>query len=160
MIDSETRNCEIAQYLLVFMIRSIFSGWTQVIGHHFTRASFGKSNLKSLIDSYLSALDVAGIICRAIICDQEPSHVSLFRAAGVCPETPYIKCPSSGRWIYVIYDPPHLLKSTRNNLLTSDFMVSVIHQAVHIGCNFSISDFKIIQRIVGSRRNIFMLYCA
>ena len=136
-LDATSRSPAFAQCLLVFMLRSIFHGWTQVIGHHFTASSFGKTKLKSLLDSYLSALDTAGILCRAIVCDQEPSHVSLFLAAGVTPETPYIRCPSSGRRVYVIYDPPHLLKSTRNNLMTSDFLVSI-----------TVADFLQIGRII------------
>lgn len=126
MIDNARNSQVAAECLLVFMIRSVFSGWTQIIGHHFTKAAFSKEGLKGLIDSYLSALDTASLSCRAIVCDQEPSHVSLFRLAGCNPETPYIRCPSSGRRIYVIYDPPHLMKSARNNLLSSDFLVSYI----------------------------------
>lgn len=124
-INGDERSAEYAQCLLVFMIRSIFKGWSQIIGYHFTSSNFSKDKLKHLLDSYLCAFDSAGLLCRAVICDQEPSHVSLFRKAGVSPDTPYYLCPSSGRRIYVIYDPPHLLKSTRNNLMTSDFLVSL-----------------------------------
>lgn len=123
-LDEHTRSPMLARYLLVFLLKSVFHGWTQVIGYHFTTGSFGKDKIYDLLKSYLSAIDAAGILCRAIVCDQEPSHVSAFRAAGVTPDTPYILCPSSGRRVYVFYDPPHLLKSTRNNLMTSDFLVS------------------------------------
>lgn len=125
-IDGDKRSAEYAQCLLVFMIRSIVKGWSQIIGFHFTQSTFQKDKLKCLLDSYLCALHSAGLRCRGMICDQEPSHVSLFRQAGVSPETPYYLCPSSGRRIYIIYDPPHLLKSTRNNLMTSDFLVSFL----------------------------------
>ena len=125
-INNERDSREAAQCLLVFMIRSIFHGWTQIIGHHFTKAAFSKEDLKKLIEEYLIALDNASLSCRAIVCDQEPSHVSLFRLAGCNRDKPSIRCPSSGRQIYVIYDPPHLMKSARNNLLTSDFLVSVL----------------------------------
>ena len=81
-MDKETRSGEVAQSLLVFMLRC------------------------------------------TVICDQEPSHVSMFREAGVATNAPYILCPGSGRKVFVIFDPPHLLKSTRNNLMTSDFLVS------------------------------------
>ena len=123
-INEETRKPEYAQSLLVFMIRSVFHGWSQIIGHHFTPSVYGKKELKELLEAYLSAMDVAGLICKAVICDQEPSHMSLFREAGVTPERPYIKCPRSDRKVFIIYDPPHLLKSARNNLMNSDFLVS------------------------------------
>ena len=123
-MDSETRSGEVAQSLLVFMLRSMFRGWTQLIGHHFTPSAFHQKDLRQLLDYYLSALDTAGLVCRAVVCDQEPSHVSMFREAGVSKDAPYIRCPSSGRKVFIIFDPPHLLKSTRNNLMTSDFLVS------------------------------------
>ena len=125
-VDSERRSDVYAQCLLVFMLRSILHGWTQIIGHHFTRSVFNKHSLKPLIESYLTALHASGLTCRAIICDQEPSHVSMFRAAGVSFDNPHIPCPVTGRKIYVVYDPPHLLKSARNNLLTSEFVVRLL----------------------------------
>ena len=114
-----------AQCLLVFMLRGIFGGWTQVIGHHFTKASFPKEAMRSLVMSYLAAIEKTGIECHGLICDQEPAHVSLFKSLGVTRETPFFHSESNRR-IFVIYDPPHLIKSTRNNLLTSDFVVSYL----------------------------------
>ena len=124
-MDKETRSDEVAQSMLVFMIRSVFRGWTQIIGHHFTAASLPQKDLHQLLKTYLSALDTFGVICRAIICDQEPSHVAMFREAGVASDAPYIRCPSSGRKVFIIFDPPHLLKSARNNLMSSDFLVGL-----------------------------------
>ena len=113
-----------AESLLMFLIRGLFGGWTEIIGYHFTVAAFSKDRLKTLLYEYLAALESANIVCRAIVCDQEPSHVSLFKGLGVTSDTPYVKCPFSGRRVYVIYDPPHLLKSTRNNFLNYDFKVN------------------------------------
>lgn len=96
-LSAANRSPKPAQCLLVFMLKSIFHGWTQVIGHHFTTSKFAKDDLKSLLFSYLSAMDTAGVICRGIVCDQEPSHVSMFKSIGVTAEAPYMRCPSSGR---------------------------------------------------------------
>ena len=79
--SSASFQCDADDMLLVFMIRSIFHGWSQIIGHHFTRSVFQKKDLSRLLDAYLSALDTFGLMCRAVICDQEPSHVSMFRDA-------------------------------------------------------------------------------
>ena len=113
-----------AQSLLVFMIRSVFGGWTQIIGHHFTQSAFPKEELKKILFCYLQVLHNASIKVKAIVCDQEPGHVSLFKSLGVCREVPFIHCPSCEEKIYIIYDPPHLLKSARNNLMTNTFLVS------------------------------------
>lgn len=124
VISADERSNQRAQCLLVFMVRSIFGGWIQVIGHHFTKAAYPKQDLQRLMMDYLSALATASIECKAVICDQEPGHVSMFKSAGVTRLTLFIRCPSSGDKVYVIYDPPHLLKSARNNLIMSEFVVS------------------------------------
>lgn len=123
-ISEEKRSNQRAQCLLVFMVRSIIGGWIQIIGHHFTKAAYPKEDLDKLLKSYLTALTRASIDCKAVICDQEPGHVSLFKSLGVTRLTPFVRCPSSGKKVYVMYDPPHLLKSARNNLIASEFVVS------------------------------------
>lgn len=125
-LGDASRSTSLAQGMLVFMLRSIFGGWTQVIGHHYISAPFTKERLKHLLMSYLHELELASIECLAIICDQEPSHVSLFKSLGVTRSSPYIQSPISDRRVFVLFDPPHLLKSTRNNLLTYNFVVSYI----------------------------------
>lgn len=127
-IDANRRTKATAQALLVFMIRSVFGGWTHIVGHHFTRSSYPKEELEKTIMSYLHHLHDANFEVKAIVCDQEPSHVSLFRSLGVNREKPFIKCPSCFEKIFVIFDPPHLLKSTRNNLINNDFVVSKLKQ--------------------------------
>ena len=115
-----------SENVLLFMIRSLFGGWTERIGHHYTPPSFSKDQIKLCIFDYLAALANVNLICAAVVCDQAAAHVSLFTGLGVTKDTPYIKCPYTDRKVYVIYDPPHLLKSTRNNLLNYDFKVILI----------------------------------
>ena len=125
-ISDDQQRDEMAQYLLVLMIRSIFGGWCQIVGHHFTGQSFSKDCIQELLMGYLSALHTADIKCKAVVCDQEPSHMSLFKKLGVTQQTPYFRDPYSDNRVYVILDPPHLMKSTRNNLLQYDFVVSIV----------------------------------
>ena len=113
--------------LILFMIRSIFGNWSEIVGHHFVASSFPKERLKKCIFEKLAALHDANVIVAAITCDQAPSQVSLFDSMGVTKLTPYIQCPYSGRRVYIIYDPPHLLKSTRNNFLNYNFNVRFLN---------------------------------
>jgi len=126
-IGCKQRCKETAQSLLVFMIRSIFGGWCQVVGHHYTRSSFPKEDLRNLIEQYLRSLHSASINCQAIICDQEPGHRSLFKSLGVTREYPFITSPVTGERVFILFDPPHLLKSARNNLINSEFVVSLFN---------------------------------
>lgn len=115
---------KMAENLIVFMIRGIFGSWSEIIAHHFTPSSFPKDRLKKCLMETLSALHSYNLICVGVVCDQEPGHVSLFDGLGVTPDTPFFRCPFSGRRVHLIYDPPHLLKSTRNNFLNYNFCVS------------------------------------
>lgn len=124
-IHNGVRKDVLAQTVLVFMIRSVFGGWCQVVGHHFVGSKFAKDDLTSLLMEYLAAMHSTGLRCKALICDQEPSHMAMFKSLGVSRKTPYIESQISNDRIHVILDPPHLLKSTRNNLLQHDFLVSV-----------------------------------
>ena len=56
----------------------------------------------------------------AIVCDQGSNNRSfLHQMENVTLNKPYIKY--GDKKIFVIYDPPHLLKDIRNNLKKTDF---------------------------------------
>lgn len=56
-----------------------------------------------------------GLNVVAIVCDQGPSNQRLFSLLGVSPEKPYIDV--HGKLILTLFNPPHLLKSVKKNLL-------------------------------------------
>lgn len=123
-MGSKERKNSFANGLMVFMLRSIFGGWSQVIGHHFRGPTLDNDKRETLLMNYLSALHTAGIECKVIVCDQAPSHISLFKSLGVTGLTPYFRNPFTDARTYVVFDPPHLIKSARNNLMQNDFLVS------------------------------------
>jgi hypothetical protein len=55
-----------------------------------------------------------GINVRAIISDQGPNFVQLSNLLKISPDKPYFEL--NGKKYFYIFDPPHLIKSTRNNL--------------------------------------------
>lgn len=77
-IGPEEKTTKKADNLELFMIKSLFGNWSEIIGHHFTASSFSKERLKKAIHQKLAALHSANLICAEIVCDQEPSHASLF----------------------------------------------------------------------------------
>ena len=52
----------------------------------------------------------------SITCDQERTQWAWLKSAGVLPSKPFILHPCTGDKVYVVSDPPHLLKNMRNCL--------------------------------------------
>ena len=105
---------------LVFMVTGIFSNWKQsvsyVISNEATKAGF----IHSLVSDCLQRLELAGLKVKLVICDQGPSNQSLFaNFLQVSASKPYFTI--NGNKVFVMWDPPHLLKSVRNMLHLHDF---------------------------------------
>ena len=88
-----------------------------------TRVAFPVSatKLEELIREAVDRLDDAGLDVRVVICDQGATNRSLASSLGIAAETPFFMHRS--KKIYFMYDPPHLLKSLRNNLKVYNFTV-------------------------------------
>ena len=68
---------------------------------------------------HLKSLDLT---IKGVICDQGLNNCSLFRNLGVTADKPYFHHLESE--IVVMFDPPHLLKNIRNNLLKHSFFTA------------------------------------
>jgi hypothetical protein len=75
-----------------------------------------------MIENIVSKLEQMGLFVAAIVCDQESSHRSCLTDLNVTTAKPSFQSVS-GRTVYVLHDPPHLIKNVRNNLLTYDFVI-------------------------------------
>lgn len=122
-LGNEQRSKAVASHALVFMIRGATRKWKQVIGYFLYDASLSWSILQTLLYSALQFCAESGLKVICVVCDQESSQMKLWRELGVSPSTPYIVDPDKGHKICVLPDPPHLLKSLRNNLMKHDIQV-------------------------------------
>jgi hypothetical protein len=75
-----------------------------------------------MLMAVVSKLESAGLLVAAVVCDQEASHRSCLTAMNVTVNEPSFKS-DGGKTVYVMHDPPHLVKNVRNNLLTYDFII-------------------------------------
>jgi hypothetical protein len=112
----------VAKHVLQFMVRGISTRWKQPVGHFFVGNSVDASVLKKMLMAAVSKLESAGLSVAAVVCDQEASHRSCLTAMNVSVSEPSFKS-GGGNTVYVMHDPPHLIKNVRNNLLTCDFIV-------------------------------------
>lgn len=103
-----------ANHALVFMIRGLFRNWKQPIVYFFTKDVIQTDHLIVMIKEIIGALQNVGLNVAAIICDQGCTNRSAVRQ--LCLNTPrgapYFSVNSEK--IFTLFDPPHLLKSTRN----------------------------------------------
>ena len=80
-------------------------------------------NLKSLTKECIGKLEKTGLNVVARVCDQGSNNeASSIKMENVTLKKPYIKyCYKK---IFVLYDPPHLLKNIWNNLKKTDFEIN------------------------------------
>ena len=111
----------VANHALVFMVRGLYSKWKQPIGYFLTSGPVNKDKLNVLINLCLEKLEETGLLVKVIICDQGSNNRASFVKMGVSISKPYITF--RGRKIFCMYDPPHLIKSIRNNFIQNGYIV-------------------------------------
>ncbi|GBM30909.1 Transposable element P transposase [Araneus ventricosus] len=95
------------------MARGIVKNWKQVLGYYFS-SSTDKFSLQKLVLEAMDILQSCQLEVVSIVCDQGPRNQGLFKEMNVTSENPYFVYKT--KKIFAMYDPPHLLKSVRNNL--------------------------------------------
>ena len=109
----------VANSALVLMARGILHNWKQPIAYFLVNESCDAYRLKDIISEALLHLESMGLNVVSIISDQGLNFLSFIQSENVTAEQPYIQM--RGKNSFVIFDPPHLLQSVRNNLLKYNF---------------------------------------
>lgn len=104
----------VASNALTFMVRGLASNWKQPIGFAFTHSACSVNVLHSLLIECLDKLFAIGLHVAVVISDQGSNFLKLTKQLGICTSHPYFEV--HGRHYFYLFDPPHLLKSIRNNL--------------------------------------------
>ena len=103
-----------ANHATVFMVRGLLQPWKQAVGYVLSTGTINGNLLKSLVSKCLEKLTEIGLKIKAVICDQGPNNRKAMEGLGITEDRPYFLHNNSK--VYVVYDPPHLVKNTRNNL--------------------------------------------
>ena len=112
----------IANHAIAFMVRGLASKWKQPVGYFLSSGPIKATILQSLTKMCISKLEATGLNVVALICDQGSNNRSFLQhMEHVSATQPYIR--HNDKNIFVLYDPPHLLKNIRNNLKKGDFYV-------------------------------------
>lgn len=130
------RTLKVADHAQVFMLRGIFKKWKQPICYSFCEGTTKSASLVRSIKDIVRAVHKSGLHILATVCDQGTTNASAIRTLITDTKANYLRSGKlfdkevfdiDGEEIIPIYDPPHLLKGIRNNLLTKD--IAYINEA-------------------------------
>ncbi|KAL5237327.1 hypothetical protein ACI65C_004737 [Semiaphis heraclei] len=132
------RTQRFADHSLVFMIKGITKKFKQPISYTFCESSTKRYDLANQIRNVLKAVHLSGLKVVGTICDQGTTNTAAInilindtkafylRQNQEYNDTFYeIDCGVERIKVVHLYDPPHLLKGIRNNLLNKNLMFTI-----------------------------------
>ncbi|KAG8224538.1 hypothetical protein J437_LFUL002142 [Ladona fulva] len=117
------RSSRIAKFALVFMIHGLLQKWKQPIAVYFSSSPTKSEILVALMEEVLRQCQKVGLCVTAIVCDMGTNNVKTLKTMGSTTENSSIQF--EGQEIITLFDPPHLLKSTRNLLQRYEIKLQV-----------------------------------
>lgn len=118
----ERRSVQYASEAMVFMATGIMNKWKLPLGYKLISKTMKVDDIKQCIYDIVKILKLCGMEVKMVVCDQGSSNRSAITRLGVTAEHPFFVTPDGDR-IGFMYDVPHLIKSVRNQLLSSDFVL-------------------------------------
>ena len=115
------RGKELANQAFVVMIRGITCNWKQALGYYLAAGGTKSRMLERIVTEAIDVVTKAGGHVKLIVCDQGANNRALFSQLGATVEHPYFQHVSSE--IVCMFDPLHLFKSVRNNVLKYTYQV-------------------------------------
>lgn len=110
-----------ANEAIMLMVRSMTSNYKQVIGHFLARSSLGYEKQSKIVCEAVGLLTDAGYHPVLLIMDQHATNIKMAEHLGVSGDTPYFEIDDAE--VVVVYDPPHVFKSFRNNFASKNLLV-------------------------------------
>lgn len=110
----------VVDHAIVFMAVGIRRRFKQPLAYMFSKTALSGPELKSTIISCIKKMMEAGFIVNSIISDMGANFTILaFKDLDITPAKPFFEV--NGQKIFYFFDPPHLLKLTRNNMMSNYF---------------------------------------
>ena len=115
------RTSNIANHALVFMLRGLRKRWKQPVAYYLTCGSTNGDMLVDFLKEVLGACHTVGLVVVATVCDMGANNIkALKKVLHVSEERPFFRF--GDQEIAAVFDPPHLLKCTRNLFLKHEVM--------------------------------------
>jgi len=114
---------ELANHVLVFMVRGLTSNWKQVVAYYLTGDSVAGSVLWELTRNIIVDLGKINVNVRAVVSDMGSCNRAMWKVVGIEATKDVLKSSNghpyfSGQELFFMADVPHVLKNLRNCLLT------------------------------------------
>ncbi|XP_031358890.1 uncharacterized protein LOC116182497 [Photinus pyralis] len=114
-LGSLGRNSLIGDSALVFYLRGLFYNWKLPFSYYISNGTVKTVNLVTIVKEVLNKIIETSLKPRIIICDQGSNNRGTFLSLGATKESPFFYI--NGLKVYTCFDPPHLIKSLRNNFI-------------------------------------------
>ena len=113
----------IANHALAFMVRGLTVKWKQPIGYFLSSGPVDGKTLMSLLLEAIDRIVAIGLEVKIVLSDQGSNNRSCIETVlKVTTDQPFFI--HKGSKIFVMYDPPHLVKNIRNNMKSQGFKVA------------------------------------
>lgn len=109
-----------ARKATVVMVKGLKANWVQAVAYFLTNSNFSPANLKIILFKIIEELFRIGVTVLALVTNVDLIFYSFAQHLGVSPDQPHFIC--ADRKIAFLFDPPNLLKSTRNILMKHDII--------------------------------------
>ena len=117
------KTVHVANHALAFMVRGLTVKWKQPIGYFLSSGPVSGKTLVSLLLDAIERVRTIGLEVKVVLSDQGSNNRSAVETElKVTTDRPYFV--HKGNKVFVMYDPPHLVKNIRNNLKKHGFKVN------------------------------------
>ncbi len=100
----------LANHAIAFMVKGVSQKWKQPVGYFLSSGPMGGTEMKGHWLKCLDKLQDIGLDVKRVVCDQGSNNRNLYqKQLGVPVDKPYFT--HNGKKVYIMYDPPHLLKN-------------------------------------------------
>ena len=112
----------LANHAIGFMVRDLTEKWKQPIGYFLSSGPMSGKEMKSLLLDCIAKLKKIGPTVLVVTGDQGSNNRNLFeKHLGVNSDQPFFI--TDDQKVFVMYDPPYLIKNVRNNFKKHGFVI-------------------------------------
>ncbi|GFO33637.1 transposable element p transposase [Plakobranchus ocellatus] len=108
-----------AHNALVIMVRGTVGKWKQPLAYFLSKGPTKASLLQTIVEDAVKEVLLLGLVPKVIIWDQGSNNRAVVQKLGVTCDKPYATFGVTK--VFMMFDPPHLMKSIRNNLKRHGF---------------------------------------
>ena len=116
---SGARTNKVANQAFVILLRSISGKWKQPLGYALVNGGCPREEMEELMKNAIDKVEGIGLNVVVILSDMGSNFQSLAQHLGVTPERPWFM--HNNKKYFLMFDPPHLMKCVRNNLMKYTF---------------------------------------